>query len=206
VAVVLRAGDGQHVHHGRPVAVDVRAQERAIEGDHAQALRMGPQFALPQLHNLVLLHLSHNPAELIALHRVAQIVLVAQQIYHETRLLVHSSHGDALLGAQLFSEGSQRAADEGLGHEGVGESVAVVGEHENLLELIAGADGQFEDVLLGLRGDAREVADCVSDCDCGRVFVDAAHSVPLLHDVLHQLVHKTDQGILADSLTVHQQH
>lgn len=82
------------------------------------------------------------------------------------------------------------------------QGVAVVGKHEYLLELITGADGQLEDILLGLGGDAREVPDGVSDCGCRGILVDSTYSMSLLEDVFGDVGHGLDQLVLADALAM----
>ena len=81
-------------------------------------------------------------------------------------MLVDAGQVDALVGVELFPEGHDRASHEGLGEEGVGEGVAVVGEKEYLLELPSGLDGELEDVLLGLGDDSLEIGDGIADGHC----------------------------------------
>ena len=159
------------------------------------------------LDDLVVFQLLQEPRELLnGVQGVFKVVLVTKQGNDELRLLIDSFEGDALFEAELLAEGRERASDKSFRHESVGKSIAVVRKHENLLELVASTDCQFEDVLFGLGSDSAQIADAVADCDCGRVLVDSSDFIALFEDVFDEFIDEFDEGVLADTFPVHQKH
>lgn len=199
--------NGNYVDDRSPVALDVGLQQRTEEGYHIDSQGVDCDLSLFDLNDLVVFQLLQQPRKLLdCVQGVLEVVLVAQQGNDELGLLIDSFERDSLLETELLPKRGKSAPNEGLGHKSVGKSVAVVGQHEYLLELVTSTDREFEDVLLGLGGNSTQVADTVSDSDCGRSLGDSSHFVALLEDVFDELIDELDESVLAYSLPVHQQH
>lgn len=144
----------------------MRPKERAVEGKHGIALRRNHNSASTlHLDYLVVSHQAQSPLKVtIGLEGILQEVLFSEKTGQKCRLRMDASEGNSFLQTQLVAKGRERACHEGLREKSVSQSIAVVGEHQDLLELVSCADGKLENIFLRLCGDSRKVADRVPDC------------------------------------------